>query len=113
MVTLRRSDGLTFLVPDQPGVQEGAPVRIAVRPEWLDLFHPGAVPPGENALPARVVETIYLGETMHVLALLEDGSSIRVALRNEGQLTKPLPWRSGDAVMVGWLPEDCQVLEEA
>jgi ABC-type Fe3+/spermidine/putrescine transport system ATPase subunit len=90
-------------------------VRIAIRPEWLDLFRPapGEVPPGENALPARVQEVIYLGETMHVLASLADETPIRVALRNEGQLSKPLPWQSGQEVLIGWLPEDCQVLEEA
>jgi spermidine/putrescine transport system ATP-binding protein len=113
MWTVIRSDGSTFRIPDQPGVEAGAPVRIAVRPEWLDLFPLGEVPPGENALPARVEQTIYLGETMHVLASLADETPIRVALRNEGQLTKPLPWRSGDAVTVGWLPEDCQILEQA
>jgi hypothetical protein len=35
-----------------------------------------------------------------------------VALRNEGQLSKPVSWRRGDSVAVAWLPEDCQVLED-
>ncbi|HEX5634791.1 MAG TPA: ABC transporter ATP-binding protein, partial [Gemmatimonadales bacterium] len=46
--------GRRFLVPDHAAIREGAEVRIAVRPEWLDLWSPGAVPPGENALPATV-----------------------------------------------------------
>ena len=86
-------------------------VRIAVRPEWLDLFAPGAVPPEENALPGTVRDVIYLGETMHVVVSLAGDRVVRVALRNEGQLLKPLPWRRGDSVMVAWRPEDCQVLE--
>ena len=57
-------------------------------------------------------EVIYRGEMIHVLVHLPDGEDLTVALRNEGQLSKPLPWRRGDAVAVGWLPEDCQVLEE-
>ncbi|HEX5634493.1 MAG TPA: TOBE domain-containing protein, partial [Gemmatimonadales bacterium] len=62
-------------------------------------------------LPATVQDVIYLGETMHVRVALAGGGEMRVALRNEGQLIKPLPWRRGDACEVGWLPEDCQVLE--
>ncbi len=86
-------------------------MRIAVRPEWLDLFAPGDVPAGENALPGTVRDVIYLGETIHIVVALGDGAIVRVALRNEGQILNPLPWRRGDAVMVAWRPEDCQVLE--
>jgi spermidine/putrescine ABC transporter ATP-binding subunit len=109
--TVTAADGARFGVPDHPGIQEGAAVRIAVRPEWLDLFEPGAVPAGENALPGTVRDIVYLGETMHVVVTMADGRLVRVALRNEGQLLNPLRWRRGDAVLVAWRPEDCQVLE--
>ncbi len=106
-----RPAGGTFRVPDHPAVRQGGEVRIAVRPEWMDLWRPGDVPPAENSLGGEVREVIYRGETIHVLVGLPDGEDLTVALRNEGQLSKPLPWRRGDAVTVGWLPEDCQVLE--
>ncbi|HEX5004370.1 MAG TPA: ABC transporter ATP-binding protein [Gemmatimonadales bacterium] len=109
--SVRRDDGRTLLVPDAPSVPAGAPVRIAVRPEWLDLAPPEAPPPGENTLPGVVEEVVYLGETMHVVVTLDDGHSVRVALRNEGQLGNPLRWRRGELVLVAWRPEDCQVLE--
>jgi ABC-type Fe3+/spermidine/putrescine transport system ATPase subunit len=91
---------------------EKALVRIAIRPEWMDLFRPDDVPPEENALPATIEDVIYLGETIHVVARLANESRVSVALRNEGQLVNPLPWRRGDPVAVGWRPEDCQVLLE-
>jgi len=78
----------------------------------MDLFRPDQVPPGENAINGSVREVIYLGETMHVIVDIAEGESLTVALRNEGQLIKPLPWKAGDRVAVGWLPEDCQVLED-
>ncbi len=109
--TVTQEDGRAFLVPDHPGITAGGVVRIAVRPEWLDLFEPGAVPDGENALPGTVRDIVYLGEMMHVVVTLPDGRLVRVALRNEGQLLNPLRWRHGDAVLVAWRPEDCQVLE--
>jgi ABC-type Fe3+/spermidine/putrescine transport system ATPase subunit len=86
--------------------------RVAIRPEWLDLYAPGAVPPNEQSADGTVEEVIYLGETLHVLVRLADGTATRVALRNEGQLQKPLPWRRGDRVAVAWLPEDAAVLED-
>jgi ABC-type Fe3+/spermidine/putrescine transport system ATPase subunit len=106
-----RAGGEPFRVPDHPDIRPGAEIRIAVRPEWMDLWRPGEVPPGENAVLGAVRDVIYRGETMHVIVAVPGGEDLTVALRNEGQLGKPLPWRRGDPVAAGWLPEDCQVLD--
>lgn len=98
-------------MPHHPVLREGQRTCVAIRPEWMDLFRPGEVPAGENAVTGVVRDVIYLGETMHVLVTLDDGTELKVALRNEGQLIKPLPWRAGDRALAAWLPEDCQVLE--
>jgi spermidine/putrescine ABC transporter ATP-binding subunit len=111
MWTATAMDGSSFWVPHQFGISEGDAVRIAVRPEWLDLFVPGAEPAGENTLPGTVHDVIYLGETIHVVVALAGDLVVRVALRNEGQLLNPVPWRRGNPVVVAWRPEDCQVLE--
>jgi spermidine/putrescine ABC transporter ATP-binding subunit len=110
-LTLRMARGECITVPDTGAIADGAPVRIAVRPEWMDVCRPGQVPAGENSVPGTIREVIYLGETMHVLVTLADGIDVTVAVRNEGQLIKPLPWKRGDAAAVAWLPEDCQLLE--
>ena len=91
---------------------DGRTDRVAIRPEWLDLFAPDAVPANEESAVGVVSEVIYLGETIHVLVRLDAGPAVRVALRNEGQLQKPLAWRRGDRVAVAWLPEDVAVLED-
>ena len=85
--------------------------KIAIRPEWMDLFRPGQVPAGESSLAGAVQSVVYLGETIHVLVRVDAGEVVKVALRNEGQLTNPVPWKAGDQVMVAWRPEDIQVLE--
>lgn len=112
VATVARDDGLRFRIPVVNGVAPGRAVRIAVRPEWHDVWRPDEVPPAENALPGVVRDVVYLGETVHVLVRLPEGADARVALRNEGQLIKPVPWRAGDQVAISWRPEDCQVLEE-
>jgi spermidine/putrescine transport system ATP-binding protein len=106
------SAGANFRVPDHPLLQAGKPVRIAVRPEWMDVCRPDGIPPGENALAGTIRDTIYLGETMHVIVSIPAIGDVTVAVRNEGQLIKPLSWKRGDPAAVAWLPEDCQILEE-
>jgi spermidine/putrescine transport system ATP-binding protein len=100
-------------LPHHPNLQAGKRVQIAVRPEWMDVWRPDAVPAGENAVAGTIQDVIYLGETMHVLVRVPHVGNVTVAVRNEGQLIKPLPWKRGDAAAVAWLPEDCQILEEA
>jgi spermidine/putrescine transport system ATP-binding protein len=102
----------SFRVPHHEHATDGAPVKIAVRPEWLDVVRPDAVPPGENAVGGLVRDVIYLGESLHVLIDLPGAHTVTVAVRNEGQLQNPLAWRKGDIAAVAWRPEDCQVLEQ-
>jgi spermidine/putrescine transport system ATP-binding protein len=99
-------------LPAHPGLRDGRTIRIAIRPEWMDVWRPDDVPAGENALGGTIEEVIYLGGTMHVLVGVPHVGTVTVALRNEGQLIKPLPWKRGDQAAVAWLPEDCQILED-
>jgi ABC-type Fe3+/spermidine/putrescine transport system ATPase subunit len=87
------------------------PIRIAVRPEWMDLHPAGAAPPGRNGVDGEVEDVIYLGETIHVLVRLDGADTIKVALRNEGQRDNPIEWQRGRRVTVAWRAEDCQILE--
>lgn len=99
------------IIPEHPSVSAGKAIQIAVRPEWLDVVAPDQVPAGENALLGTVRDVIYLGETLHVLVRLDGQRDVAVAVRNEGQLTRPISWNKGDSVAVAWQPADCQVLE--
>jgi len=110
--TVRRPDGGVFQVVDHQSVTKGKQVRISVRPECMDVWNPDAVPSGENAVMGTIRDVIYLGETMHVIVTLPGNEEVTIAVRNEGQLIKPLPWKRGDAAAVAWLPEDCQILED-
>jgi len=104
-------EGSRYVVPAHPQIAEGKQVRIAVRPEWLDVVAPADVPAGENHLLGHVLEVIYLGETLHVLVRVAD-KTVSIAVRNEGQLTRPLSIKPRDAVALAWKAEDCQVLED-
>lgn len=91
---------------------------LVVRPEWADISPRGEVSPGRNALDGVVDEVIYSGEIVRVLVALTDHRPpltthrFSVALRNTGQLTRPLSWSRGDLVSVSWRPEDARPLED-
>ena len=84
--------------------------KSAIRPEWMDLFRPGEVPSGESSLEGTVQSVVYLGETLHVHVAIEGEETLKVALRNEGQLTNPIAWKPGDRAAVAWRPDDIQEL---
>ena len=77
----------------------------------VTLLVTGAVPAGESSVHGTVQSVVYLGETLHVHVAVEGDQVLKVALRNEGQLTNPITWKRGDQVAVAWRPEDIQVLE--
>jgi putative spermidine/putrescine transport system ATP-binding protein len=87
--------------------------RIAIRPERTLLIAREEAPPaGYRLLPGTVEDVIYRGEMLRVLVRLEGNRRCTAALRNEGQLSRPLPWTPGTAVSVGWKPEDARVLAD-
>jgi spermidine/putrescine transport system ATP-binding protein len=103
--------GSRFEIPECPGLAEGAASRLAIRPEWMDLLPPADAPPDRNTLEGVVEDVIYQGEMMRVLVAVTGGVRLTVALRNRGQLTRPLAWARGDVVRVGWRPEAGRLLE--
>ncbi len=92
--------------------EDGA--RIAVRPERMVLAaRADPLPPGYRSLPGTVEDVIYQGEMLRVLVVLEGNRRCSVALRNEGQLSRPLPWTPGTTVSAGWKMEDARVLADS
>jgi len=88
--------------------------RVAIRPERMLLLAPGDPrPAGYRFLSGAVEAVIYQGEMLRVLVQVEGNRRCTAALRNEGQLSRPLPWTPGTAVAIGWKPEDSRVLDQA
>ena len=84
--------------------------RVALRPEWMGICAPSAVPAGAASHLGTVQSLVYLGETIHVHVAVEGGDVVKVALRNEGQLSNPVVWKVGDRVAVTWRPQDAREL---
>ena len=75
-------------------------LQVAVRPEWHELVAGDSNGPGANALPGRIREINFLGETSHAVVALLDGHDVRVALRHSALTAGSRDWRTGEAVTV-------------
>lgn len=76
------------------------PVRLAIRPERLQLEEFGAT--GQNRLPAMVERLVFLGSATQVFVRLAPGALLQALVRNDGQ---PLPYSQGTPVCAQ-LPAD-------
>jgi hypothetical protein len=79
----------------------------------MNLRRADSVPPGENVLAGTIRDIIYLGQTLHIIVAIPSIGDITVALRNEGQITRPLAWKRGESAIISWSIDDCQILEES
>jgi iron(III) transport system ATP-binding protein len=101
--------------PAAPLPAQGSRVLLSLRPEALRLI-PSWAPAGENALPAKVLETTFLGEVAQHLVELKGGTKLRLAQLNPAgaALARPsgpgptTPQRGGSRVEVA--PEDVVLL---
>ena len=99
---------------DQPlrarAVQRFSPdraVTLAIRPERIQLLAPGnaAPPPGINAVPGQIIETVYAGAVLQYAVRLSSGDVLSVRSPNTGAS----PARDA-LVRLCWSPEECSIL---
>ena len=85
-------------VADAPGLREGEPAALVVRPEHLRVVAADAPGDGANAVEATVTEILYLGPTRKIELALPDGLAtvVREAAGSAGD------WRPGDRVRLQW-----------
>ena len=109
-VTLAGGGAVTARAVNVSGA--GASTSLSVRPERIAIVPDGNSGEGPNHLPARVQNTIYLGD--HALAVLD--------VAGNGEFMVKLPpgthdslrhgsLRPGESVFVTFRPEDCLALD--
>jgi putative spermidine/putrescine transport system ATP-binding protein len=98
--------GVTLYLTLPPGVAEGAPVHIAVRPERARVL-PEPPPPEWLAERGQVGQVLYLGAAHEIRLVLESGARATVETPNTGAALGLAP---GTAVWFAAPPEACLVL---
>jgi spermidine/putrescine ABC transporter ATP-binding subunit len=93
-------------VPWEDGIESGAPIRLAIRPEKIRLGRRGE----KDGLPARVRHVVYLGGTTHYYLDGPEGQSIVVHVQNVSSDTAP--WTPGDEIACHLEPKSVFVLRK-
>jgi spermidine/putrescine transport system ATP-binding protein len=103
----RFGKGDRVVVPVGSGVHVGESVRVAVRPEHVEVAHSSdAAPDGGSRLGGTVSEVIYLGMYMQVHVVTAAGSVVSHRLASD--LQQPL--EAGTPVVLWWNAEHSAAL---
>lgn len=103
-VTLRTRAGgsIEAVAPEVDIVEAGAEAHAAVRPEKVRFGGDG-----DNVLPVRIRQVVYLGVSTQYIAELEGGGTLVLYQQNVHDGSGP---REGDEVTVTWDARNCRVL---
>lgn len=77
--------GLRLCCSAEPNdkLDHNADISVLLRPERVHVEPPGGgTSPGQNRVPARIVDVTYLGEDLHLSLDLDSGDRLRASLKN-------------------------------
>jgi spermidine/putrescine transport system ATP-binding protein len=105
-VKLRTRAGSTIeaVTPEGETAEAGSEAHAAVRPEKVRFGGEG-----DNVVPVRVKQVVYLGVSTQYIGELEGGGTLVLYQQNVHEGTGP---REGDEVSVTWEARNCRVLGE-
>jgi spermidine/putrescine transport system ATP-binding protein len=107
---VRPREGERVVVPVAGETQAGERIRVAVRPERVQIGHAGdAAPDGGSRLEGNVVEIVYLG--MYTQFHVSTSAGRIVSSRLADELRSPPEVQ--DRVAVSWEPDHTSVLTDA
>jgi spermidine/putrescine transport system ATP-binding protein len=108
--TVSLAEGGTITVAGQAlgEKKKGDGVKVGVRPEKVHISPVGSSIPGQNELRARVRVSTFTGVGNQYLVETLAGTELTVYAQNLGSATAP---RSGEEVLLGWLPEHTFVVQ--
>jgi putative spermidine/putrescine transport system ATP-binding protein len=105
-VVLSDGGGTLRAVATGRKLSPGTAVMISVRPERVVLVSGGAAM--SNELPATIVQTVYVGDHIRLVARTAGNYQFVVKLANTPSLPALSP---GSAIRLGWRSEDCLALD--
>jgi putative spermidine/putrescine transport system ATP-binding protein len=94
------------LAADRGEQPNGTPVAVVVRPERIRIEPDGPRPDSNNAVPGRILQHIYFGNSRKVEVRLEDGTTVLVR-ESAGALS---PANADDRVWLTFHPNDAAIL---
>lgn len=102
-------EGMQFPATSREGLKPGQEVRLAIRPERIDLVDPQR-DKGDDSLPVVIDRIIYLGSDSRLILSTNSGLTIVARVTSGSQLNNKLS--EGTIVNVAWKAEDATIVEK-
>ena len=107
--TVRLGDGTVIDAVPVNVSRPGERTSVSIRPERVE-FRPERLRPDLHTIEAEVLEFTYMGETFRTRLRVAGRDDFVMKCRNAPGQRRLRP---GDAVRIGWLPEDARALDAA
>lgn len=97
--TVRTPAGIAAATPSAHGIGPGSPVRLAIRPEHVELVQGDTLPEGAGGLRGSVMQCVFNGAATAIQVELHGGATLRadVGARSDLALLRP-----GTPVTASW-----------
>ena len=87
--------------------EKGQRTTVSIRPERVE-FKPEMMPPGAHTIEAQVIEVVYMGDILRARLRVAGSENFVMKMRNTIGQTH---LHAGQAVRIGWHPEDARALD--
>jgi len=104
--------GLRISLPLEPGHMVGQRIHFSVRPEKFKIEPESATSDWEHRFVGKVVNKIYLGNSMHYLIALSSREQIAVFLKRGSTAQQRRSFSVGDKMLVSWRRNDSVILND-
>lgn len=107
VATVRLDDGEVIDCKPVNVSRPGERTRVSIRPERVE-YNKQRLLPGAHTLKAEVLEFIYMGDIYRTRLRVAGNEDFVIKTRNAPDQRRLQP---GEAIEIGWLPEDCRALD--
>ena len=107
VLVISSDNGVEFKIAKEPGIDLGANVSIAVRPENLFFLKGEELPEDWNRFEGVIEEEIYLGEIRKYSVRISDKKTLSIKLSRGAETGQ---YKRRDKVSIGWKLSDNRVV---
>jgi len=111
-LVIETDGGLQVELPADPNRSVGDRIQFSIRPEKFSIEPSSGTSDRENRCHGKIINKIYLGNSLHCVIALSDREKITVYLKNEGAASPKIAFAAGDQVLVAWRRDDGVILAD-
>jgi len=103
--------GLDVVLPPHPDRVKEKHIHFSIRPEKISINAPAETASSfANQFTGKIVNRMYLGDSIHYIIALSEAESITVFLKQRASGRQQISYAKGDSVQVSWHRDSAVIL---